>query len=118
VTRSITHFTLFVRACIECNRRNRSTTVVMVGGQPGMYYVPAPQMVQYPQQYMPAPQMPPSTYAPASSHGGSQHQSMYGGYYQPPAQSQAPIPESKAELHANNAPTSSTPVSSETTDRR
>jgi len=108
----------------------------VVGNQPGVYYMPAgttPQMMHYPppmqqQQappHMPHMSMPPNGYAPASHEQMTQHNSMYGGYYAPPAAPEhSGFPPTKAsELpHSPSPPNASavspTPVSSDVTPER
>lgn len=74
----ILHFTLFVRFCIETNRRNKLPAGMIMVAAPasGMYFVPGAQpqyMVQQPQYMVQA--------APQQPQAG--HTSTYGGFYAP-----------------------------------
>lgn len=92
----ILHFTFFVRACIECQRRNTQQPTIMMAAPPQPYY-PAngmgqmpPQQALYPSQYNPHMSMQPQQHNPHMSMNSvpapqQAARSDSFGYYAPPA---------------------------------
>src|SRR6266566_4171660 len=114
---SVIHFALFVRACIECHRRNsQPPTIIVVTGAPGAYYAATPQGVQpIPIQYMPQP--PPNVHLVSRQGGMSgyhapqmmQLQANPGLHNPPPAVASA-VPSAASPVVASAVPSAASPV--------
>ncbi|KLU81758.1 hypothetical protein MAPG_00839 [Magnaporthiopsis poae ATCC 64411] len=119
----ILHFTLFVRFCIETNRRNKLPAGMIMVAAPasGMYFVPGGQP-QYMAQAVPQPLGPAMAtggaynipqqqqYLPQQQqqHLQSGHTSLYGGFYSP-----GPSPADKAVEQQQQPGTAPPPAMSE-----
>lgn len=98
-SRSVLHFIYFVRACIECHRRNTMKPTIMMAAPPPQPYYPInnmgqvpPQQALYPVQYNPhtsmmshQPSNPHMSMAPVPAPQQTARDSSAFGYYAPPA---------------------------------